>query len=322
MPRPYVWQVYEQARIRLNDNDVVHGGEVYQNDKLRPAYQQAYREYFQAAREYDIPIATARCFMNLPAHTSYVDPISYGINNMNAPEQVQVRVCPEVTAASFTLGEPVVVTSVGHGLTNGDMVICSGFPATSAVVDLNGAWPVTVVDADTFSLNGTRFVNDAGTVLGGVYTVGRGRFSFPLKMVMDIPDLNQGGLGYLGTGGVGAYAFYRNALYFNPSEHPQQVLMIYRVSGDAPILLHQEIPIDDGIDFLATRTAGLAAQALGDERAAGLLQQSVGSYYDDGTIGGQLRSLIHGQALSRQHITFRQPGFRARTTSPFRWGWW
>lgn len=56
---------------------------------------------------------------------------------------------------------PIVITSNGHGLTTGTQVTISGVGGNN---NANGTWIVTVLDANTFSLN--------GSTGSGIYTSG------------------------------------------------------------------------------------------------------------------------------------------------------
>ncbi len=61
---------------------------------------------------------------------------------------------------------PIVITSVGHGLTTGARVTIAGVTGNTAA---NGTWVVTRVDADTFSLNGS--TGNGGYISGGSWHV-------------------------------------------------------------------------------------------------------------------------------------------------------
>jgi len=60
-----------------------------------------------------------------------------------------------------TNATPIVITSTAHGLATGDYVDVSSVGGNTAA---NGFWPITVVDANSFSLN--------GSVGNGAYTSG------------------------------------------------------------------------------------------------------------------------------------------------------
>ncbi len=69
------------------------------------------------------------------------------------------HVSQAITAA--TNASPIVATVTGHGYSTGDELVIEGVGGNTAA---NGRWIVTVIDADTFSLN--------GSVGNGAYTTG------------------------------------------------------------------------------------------------------------------------------------------------------
>lgn len=76
-----------------------------------------------------------------------------------------------------TSADPVVVTSVGHGLTTNALVTIS---AVTGMVQINAVWTITVIDLDNFSLNGS-----LGTTYGvyagaGTWTSTSTTFNFTL----------------------------------------------------------------------------------------------------------------------------------------------
>ncbi len=63
----------------------------------------------------------------------------------------------EVLAAAKTItgatnASPIVITATGHGYSTGDNVKVSGVAGNTAA---NGRWTITVIDANSFSLNGS-----------------------------------------------------------------------------------------------------------------------------------------------------------------------
>lgn len=75
------------------------------------------------------------------------------------------------TITGATDATPIVVTSPGHGLTTGTTVSISGVGGNDAA---NNTWIITVVDANTFSLDmssGDGTYNGGGTWLSGIETV-------------------------------------------------------------------------------------------------------------------------------------------------------
>lgn len=61
-----------------------------------------------------------------------------------------------------TQASPIVLTVAGHGLNTGDTVIVSGVGGNTSA---NGTWRVTVMDVNTFSLNGS--AGEAAYTFGG-----------------------------------------------------------------------------------------------------------------------------------------------------------
>jgi len=76
------------------------------------------------------------------------------------------------TVTGATNASPIVVTSAGHGLTTGTRVTITGATGNTAA---NTTTTVTVVDANTFSLDGTTgngtFSGTATWNISGVYAV-------------------------------------------------------------------------------------------------------------------------------------------------------
>src|SRR5690349_10819586 len=54
------------------------------------------------------------------------------------------------TITNVATGTPIVITSTAHGLTTGSTVKIEGVGGT---VEANDTWTITVIDADTFSLD-------------------------------------------------------------------------------------------------------------------------------------------------------------------------
>jgi hypothetical protein len=70
------------------------------------------------------------------------------------------------TITAATNASPIVITSAGHNLSTGTVVTISGVVGNTAA---NGTFQVTVVDANTFSLNGT--TGNSAYVSGGLWHV-------------------------------------------------------------------------------------------------------------------------------------------------------
>lgn len=68
------------------------------------------------------------------------------------------------TVEGATNAEPIVITSTGHGLETGDLVVIYGVGGNTAA---RGTWQITVLDADTFSLDGS--TGDGAWTEGGTW---------------------------------------------------------------------------------------------------------------------------------------------------------
>jgi len=72
------------------------------------------------------------------------------------------------TITGATNAAPVVITSAAHGLTTGNQVVVAGVLGNQGA---NGTWVITVIDANTFSLNGS--TGTGAYTSGGTATVAR-----------------------------------------------------------------------------------------------------------------------------------------------------
>lgn len=67
------------------------------------------------------------------------------------------------TISGATNASPISITATGHGYSSGDIVHISGVAGNTAA---NGLWQITVVDANTFTLNGS--TGNASYTSGGL----------------------------------------------------------------------------------------------------------------------------------------------------------
>ncbi len=75
-----------------------------------------------------------------------------------------------VAISALTVATPLVITSVDHGRETGDVVIIEGMLAVTtglALPQVNAAWTITVIDDDTFSLDGSTIAGMGGVVWDG-----------------------------------------------------------------------------------------------------------------------------------------------------------
>ena len=92
------------------------------------------------------------------------------------------------TITNATNANPVVITSVGHGLTTGQQIFIDGVEGNLAA---NGAHTVTVVDANTFSID---------AIGSGAYTqFGNWYLGVPSAVGVSLPFVSGSSGDYVGT---------------------------------------------------------------------------------------------------------------------------
>jgi hypothetical protein len=100
----------------------------------------------------------------------YAISIGASLTTATASRHFKIAACIDLSAAKTitdaTNATPIVVTSAGHGLKNGDIVIISGVGGNTAA---NGSRIATSVTTDTFELEDLDHSDVAGT---GAYTTG------------------------------------------------------------------------------------------------------------------------------------------------------
>ena len=90
---------------------------------------------------------------------------------------------PLVPINGVAIGNPAVITSNAHGLTNNTVHVIAGVTGAGATV-VNGTFTVTVIDANTFTVP----VNAAGNSTPNTGTVSSGATSYG-SIVLTLPNL-------------------------------------------------------------------------------------------------------------------------------------
>jgi hypothetical protein len=143
---------------------LVYANQAVLQDSVGPIYRLLVTD-----PSYYTPTTTYLSNLRNPANV-LGDP-DYGLNGMiagqgntNTNVQTSSGAPASLTAASNT--SPIQITSNNHGLTNGQAVIISGVGGNTSAnnTSTNPYWLITVVDANTFSLN--------GSTGNGAYTMG------------------------------------------------------------------------------------------------------------------------------------------------------
>jgi uncharacterized protein (TIGR03437 family) len=97
------------------------------------------------------------------------DMVSGAPDNVGTSSPLCVTNASTVSITLATNANPVVFTAINHGLISGQNITISG--ATGGWSSVNGTWPVTVIDANTFSIpiDSTNFGSLSGTLVFTAY---------------------------------------------------------------------------------------------------------------------------------------------------------
>lgn len=285
-------QVYDAARAKLGD-DSVAGGQVFTNTVLAPHFAQAYRALYRTMGTLGNPYVEQDVYFVLPANTSYLAPATAGVTDFGEPRFVEERGgLTQKTITNAVAGSGfVTITAASHGFSTGDLITCNG------IVGLDGTegvlWAITVVDANSFKLNGC-----VGT---GTYSTGGTAVKSAEKFVPVTFTDRMESIG--GTSDrLRVYVWEGDAFHFNPTTEARQLRISYTASGNAPTNTSTVIGIDDAIDFLAVYSAGLAGRARGHARGDVLIAEALGPTMQEDASGGMLRSFLLSAVRTLQRI--------------------
>ncbi len=322
MAKPTVSIVNDHARALLADT--YNGGEIFDDGTLAPFVAQAIRELFRVLRGAQDPFVLVQGYFLLPADTSVVDPATAGIYNLSELEFIEWTPGPPITAVTGCTivltgaGAPyATVTAPGHGLTIGLFPnICTyGIGGFDLFNSPNGTWTGSIIDANTIRLNGCTatgtYVAGTGFILS-VSGVNQFVTMDPEDMIRNITsipgDALQTDTTYVWEGGL---------LRFYPASSARLLRITYRTSGVVDLASNSVIPMDDSLDYLATRAAGLAALSRGaQERGAALAAEALGPTLQADGSGGILGTMLRASIRNLQRIAYRRPSFRPRRNRP------
>ncbi len=312
MSIPTVGEVKTDARGLVGDAEVA-GGQVYTNTYLQQFLARAYSELFRAFDENNVRLVNRYMHYDLPAFQTTLFPAAAGVANFGQPINIRHRASTgTVDITSITAGAPAndfatVVTAAVHGLSTGNRIVIYG--ALGISDDVNDQWHVDVSDTTTFTLLGCRAVG-THTASSGVVAKSDAEWSRPVQLIDDASRIAETADA---TGLVAAWQ--GNAFRFNVSSQIRQLRVWFSLSGSAPSADGDSIGIDDSLDFLSERTAGLAAFTNGaDSLAAKLESRAVGSQMqlDMGDPGGTLGAMIRLGVQSMAGTSYRTRRFRPK----------
>jgi hypothetical protein len=292
----------DAARFYLAD-DLISGGQDFTNTALEQPFQMAVRELHRAMKSVAIPRVERTAYYNLPANTSFLSPATAGITDLGELEFIAergnlttVNITNAVNGAGF-----VTITAVGHPYATGDQAAHYGITGMSGV---NNLFTVTVVDPNTYKANGAVGVGTYSS--GGVSTKSGDQFS-PVQSVNNI------GKTTVNNSELGFYAQMEEGIFFPPCGSMRQLRIIYISSAALVVNAGDTIGIDDSVDFVAVRTAGLAAGSrIAGNRGQELNVMALGPTMQADASGGILRDVLQAGVRALQATPTQRPPFRLR----------
>lgn len=304
MAIPTVASVTALARSHLGDTAVA-GGEVYTDTILIPFVAQATRELFRTLQNLQLPRVKVQAFYNLPANTSVLYPATAGITDMGEPllvEERSVGGAYAVSGCAITSFVPTLVTAT-HPLSTGAWAVVWGIVG---VTGASGAFTVTCADTTHVTLNGAYAV---GTYSSGGYV----SYSADEFTRLDWVDSIHAVEGTLPES-LADVAWLGDSFRFSGASAARQLRITYWSSAHTVTTGTDSIGVDDSVDFLAVRTAGLAAASLGAKSSAQDLNfQALGHSGQADASGGLLRDLLVAAVLREQaERPIRRQPFRAK----------
>lgn len=295
-------QVFVAARAYLNDQ----AANVYTDAYLTPHFNEPYRRMFNCLAPVSKRVQRI-VYTDLPANTTVLIPATIGLTDFAEPEIIEERPAQgTVTITSTDTSTPIKATATAHGLGPTGSIVYGQVSNVAGTSAPWGNWAVTVIDANTFSLNGSQSDGNAGT--GGYFT----RQSLQQFVPVDPIDMAIQGIDGQPQQYLGVYLWNSEQLQFRGAIGIQQLRITYWASGSPPSNVNSTIGIDNCIDFLACATAANAARAEGFTALSNDLKfTAYGATQEANCVGGLLGEFIKIQVLTMQ----RGP---QRRTRPFR----
>jgi hypothetical protein len=285
------------------------GGETWQNGPLLPHFSEPYRRMFRCLNGPSKRVQRV-VYIDLPPYNTIIVPSAYGLLDLAEPSLLEERaLVGSVAITSTDTSTPIKVTATAHGQTTGTKVYVTNVAGTAAPW---GRWFITVIDANTFSLNGSVSDGVAGT--GGIAILNGGLAFTPMLPTDFAADLDGQPGTYLKT-----YMWINEQIQLRGSVQAVQVRITYWASGTPPMNPKTTIGIDDCADFLACATAANAARAnVWFQLADQLKFTAYGQEQEANGIGGLLGEFLVSQVRAAQRgPQKRKRPFRDRVS---RWG--
>jgi hypothetical protein len=279
--------------------------EIFNPTVLMPFFGMAYRGLWNLVMKWGIQKARRKVDFLLPAYTDRLNPLAYGVADFGEPLYVSERgglTTTEIT--SISNATPRVVTKASHGLSS-DQIISI---VNCNVTGLNQEWFITVLNTDTFSLNGSSIGRAVTTP--GQYVISSDRWQH-MKSTNDINP-------HAPVSRLSAWEWRDSEFRFRGADEPRLLRVTYYSSGAAPD--SGLIGFDNCRDFLSTYTAALCAPTRNmDGLANDLLLRALGpSGQLDGS-GGYLRDLTIPMLNEKKNRRYRPQPTRQRRYGSVNW---
>ncbi len=308
-------------------DDEIYSGEIFTDQVLQPHVSQSIRELFRVLRGAQDPFVLTEGYFVLPANTSVFDPAAAGIMNIPEPEFVEWVQAPPATAITEVItpgiNPPlpnVRIFAPSHGLPIGShpSVVIYGLTGFDEFNGPNQSWSTSVIDVNEVDINGCT-ATPAGSYNVGV-NLNAGGYLVSISaanqfILMDPRDRIEQTASVSADSGQtdGIYAWEGGVFRFIPSSQNRLLRITYRMSGMVNTSTTAIVPIDDCQDYIATRTASLAADSRGaSARAAQLKMEAVGPTGQADGSGGILGQLLRISIRNLQREQYRYASFRAR----------
>lgn len=292
---PLVSEVYTGVRSVLGDTKIA-AGETFTDAILQPHYQSAYSELFRSLQAASSPLIEQVAYYNVPINTGYLKPSTLGISNLGNIESIWERGSVSAWAISaVTPGAGIAtVISAATTLATGNQAVVFGVLGISS--DINDIWTVTVNSSTSTQLNGCAAV--------GTYTSG-GTISTSTEQFLELSPRNDIDWSNQATADAFVmYAFEKGIIRVPPCNNIRQIKVVYRMSGEAPMVTTSSTGIDDCLDFLKYRIAGMVGPSKGMlTRAQGYSMRAVGPNWESQQIpGGILAQLLMNGVRNLQRL--------------------
>lgn len=324
--RPTALQVFTKTRRILSDDlDGDYAvGQWATNAYLTSHLQTAYSELFAAFDSFDGDRLVFTRYLILPPNQSHI-PLGLlsGVSDFKTIDGIQARSLADGTtgtaaSAAVVSGSNTRITSVGHGLTTGDLIAVTAVAAADNDLYLD-VWPVTVVDADDFDILGAGPLTAPATVAEFLWVkLASGGWGRPYEYLETPKDQNPVGQT------ANWYSRVGDMLRVGGQSQTRLLQISFEVSGTLPetsevIPDSTIIPIDDSLDFLAYATAVYGATPKVGAAMSTMLDRyrnmAYGPDYQEGDIGGFLEKVIAPVARAQQQRDFRFQKFGRHTRS-------